>query len=72
MKHPTLNDFIIRVGGATVLFLVVIFTFNKFAPSYVGIAVFVTSAFVIFFAGLIEFKAKKKRELKKQRKNRKR
>lgn len=71
MSQPTLKDFIYRVGGALVLFLVVIISFNKFAPSYVGIAVYITSAFVILFVGLIEYKSKKKRELKKKRKKRK-
>jgi O-antigen/teichoic acid export membrane protein len=68
MKKPTLNDFVIRVGGVAVLILVIILTFNEFAPSYAGIAVFVTSVLGVFFAALFEYKAKKKRKLKKTKK----
>ncbi|HEB28004.1 MAG TPA: hypothetical protein ENI05_09550 [Porticoccus sp.] len=64
MKHPSWNDFIYRVGGVTVLFLIVIFSFNKYAPSYVGIAIFVTSILVIFIAGLVVVKSKKQRKKK--------
>ena len=68
MNQPTLSDFILRVGGVAVLFLIVILAFNRLAPSYVGIAVFVTSALVIFLAGLREHKAKKKKERQKLKK----
>jgi hypothetical protein len=61
MNQPTLNDFIQKVGGVAVLFLIVIFVFNKLAPSYVGIAVFITSALVIIAAGLSEYKSKKRK-----------
>lgn len=60
MRNPTWKDFIYRVGGAAAIYLIAILFFNKYAPSYVGVAVLFVTILIFVFAAFSEKKAKKK------------
>ena len=54
VKNPTLKDFVIRVGGALAVIVVVIFGAQAFIPGHEGIAVIVASLALIAFVGIQE------------------
>ncbi|WP_417518392.1 hypothetical protein [Marinobacter sp.] len=71
MSNPTYKQFFYRVGGASLLFFVVIQLSQKYAPEYTGIAVLSVCALCIGFAAYSESKGKKKlRAKKRQRRKR--
>jgi len=54
IKNPTWKDFVIRVGGAMAVILLVAFSVKAFTPEYVGITVIITSLLLIAFVGIQE------------------
>jgi hypothetical protein len=54
IKNPTWKDFVIRVGGAMAVIVLVIFSAKEFIPGHVGIAVIVASLVLIAFVGIQE------------------
>jgi len=70
MKNPTFNDFVRRVGGAFLLFIVVIQFTKSYAPEYTGGAVIVVAILCFAYAAYSESKAKKRAKAKKQKRKR--
>ena len=63
VKNPTWKDFVIRVGGALAVMVIVILLTQEFFPGYEGIAVIVASGALTTFVAIQEARhnsAKKK------------
>lgn len=71
IKNPTWKDFVIRVGGALAVIVVVIFAARAFILSHVGIAVIVTSLALIAFVGIQEVRHNMNKKKNKQSRSKK-
>lgn len=61
LENPTWKDFVIRVGGASVVLATVVVASREFIPDHVGIAVIVASVMLIAFVTLQEWRQQKAR-----------
>lgn len=71
MKKPTSVDFIIRVGGLAVIYIIVIKLIRALFPGYESIAVYLITASVLILGVLDSLRRKKtsdKRNIRKRKK----
>lgn len=66
IKNPTWKDFVIRVGGAAAVIVVVIFGAQEFIPGHEGIAAIVASLVLITFVGIQEVRHNMHKKKSKQ------
>ena len=71
LKTPTWKDFVLRVGGALAVIVVVIFASREFIPGHEGVAVIVASLVLIAFVGIQEVRHNMQKKNSKQGRSRK-
>ena len=71
IKNPTWKDFVVRVGGAAAVIVVVIFGAQAFIPGHEGVAVIVASLVLIAFVGIQEVRHNMQKKKSKQGRSRK-
>ena len=69
IKNPTWKNFVVRVGGAAAVIVVVIFSAQAFIPGHEGVAVIVASLVLIAFVGIQEVRHNMQKKKSKQGKS---